>query len=437
MYPGAGNTMFWQPKFYDTAKVPASYRRIILFDAEKLHAALRDMLGVALYYATEEAIQLYAMAIPLPEEDETEVEDFEIYEESLDDEQYLTMQSPENVASDSYIETTTSEPIWDGAVDGYDWPNVEEPYSNEEGFNNSDNTDFGPFESAANQDTPEACPCTTNAPESSYNALCEDFASFLDSRFEDNGEAHSSILEDSFNIHRNDASSWLANDSSASHEATCSDIWYDTGRSHSDDHCVPFAHDGPDDESSEKSANDSESSDDMESEEIDDELDKLQLSDNTLFHPVEYYWPTHFMQEFFPKATEYGDYVVKKNALVETITKNKALSPTKVDLILRTFVHENMVRKPTLDCVQLFKMKRFVDNAERLVFALQRNIDAIDADAFEGRRRHHMGRDSPLLRRRSKGLGSSLRFVTSVDDEGELGEDNWGLSPVMKQRQLI
>ncbi|RBR14318.1 uncharacterized protein FIESC28_07748 [Fusarium coffeatum] len=434
--------MFWQPKFYDTAKVPASYRRIILFDAEKLHAALQDMLGVALYYATEEAIQLYAMAIPLPDEEDTEDEDFESYEGSLDDDEYLTMHTPENVASDPYMATTTSEPIWNGAVDSYDWPNVEEPIdpepcSNEEGFNNSDNADFDPFESAANQDTPEAYPWITNAPESSYNALCDDFASFLDSRFEDNGEAHSNILENSPSMHRNDGSSWQTNDPIASHEETCSDIWYDTGRSHSDDHCVPFAHDGPDDKSSEKSADDSESSDEMESEEIDDGLEKLELGDNTLFHPVEYYWPTHFMQKFFPKATEYGDYVTKKDALVETITKNKALSPAEVDLILRTFVHENMVRKPTVDCTQLFKMKRFVDNAERLVFALQRNIDAIDADVIEGRRRHHMGRDSPLLRRRSKGLRSSLRFVTSVDDEEELGEDNWGLSPVMKQRQLI
>ena len=170
--------MFWQPKFYDTAKVPASYRRIILFDAEKLHAALQDMLGVALYYATEEAIQLYAMAIHLPDEDDTEVEDLEIYEGSLDDEQYLTMQSPENVPSDSYNKTTTSEPIWDGAVDGYDWPNVEEPYSNGEGFNNSDNADFDPFESAANHDTPEASPWITNVPESSFNTFCEDFTSF-------------------------------------------------------------------------------------------------------------------------------------------------------------------------------------------------------------------------------------------------------------------
>ncbi|CAG7555794.1 unnamed protein product [Fusarium equiseti] len=446
LYPGAGTMLFWKPKFYDTAKVPAAYRRMVLFDAEKLHATLQDMLGVALSYATEEAIQLYAMAIPLPDvqedhdlsdstdEDDTKIEDFEIYEGSFTEEENRTMKSPENVASDHYIDTAASGPIWDSAVDGYDWPNVEEPPMEEE-TNVSDNADFESFESPADQVAPETNLWLTNTPGSSHNTFCNDLASPLDSHSEEDEEANADIVEDSPSMHHNDTSSCLTNDPSASHEEVCSEIWYDNGIT-SHDHCVPFAHDGTDEKTSEKSADDSENSDEIDPNEIDDELEKLQLGDNTLFHPVEYYWPMYFMENFFPKANEYQDYVEKKNALVETITKSKALSLTEVDCILRNFVHENMVRKPTVDCTQLFKIKRFVDNIERFVLAVQRNIDAIDADVNEGRRRHHMLRDSPL-RLRSKGLGSSLRFVTSIDDEEELSEDNWGMSPAMKQRQPI
>ncbi|KAJ4130171.1 hypothetical protein NW768_007153 [Fusarium equiseti] len=454
LYPGDSKMLFWKPKFYDTAKVPAAYRRMVLFDAEKLHAALHDMLGVALSYATEEAIQLYSMAIPLPlpddqededlsdssDEGDTKVEDFKVYEGTLTEEEYSAMKSPENVASDTCIETATSGSIWNSDVDGYDWPIIEEPpksepYSDEEEVIISDNADFDPFESAADQIAPETNPWLTNTPGSSDDTFCDDLASLLDSHADDDGEANFDIVEDSPNMHRDDASSWLTNDHSASHEGICSEVLYDTGIT-SHDHCVPFAHDGTGDKLFEKSSDDGESSDEIMSEGIDDELEKLQLGDNTLFHPVEYYWPTYFMENLFPKVTEYEHYVEKKNALVATITKGKALSPTEVDLILRNFVHENLVHKPTVDCNQLFKIKRFVDNIERFVFAVQRNIDAIDADVNEGRRRHHMARDSPL-RLRSKGLGSSLRFVTSIDDEEELGEDDWGLSPVMKQRQLI
>jgi hypothetical protein len=44
--------------------------------------------------------------------------------------------------------------------------------------------------------------------------------------------------------------------------------------------------------------------------------------------------------------------------------------------------------------------------------------------------------DSPL-RLRSKRLGSSLRFVTGVNDAWVRDQDNWGMPPVKKKRKQI
>ncbi|KAH7004426.1 hypothetical protein EDB82DRAFT_471183 [Fusarium venenatum] len=447
---------------------------MVLYQAETLLDRLIDIRDFAMEYVEEDALLHYANVLPLPSPDEQEEKDlvespegnpvpdsdeneeFEACEDQLAQQENAHLELSENIAavdqqdSGAFTGTTDvdmedTEPMWDGAIHGYDWPNVEEPSeyhsaSSDEEDEMTDNAKFDPFEASPSTTTPESNTWLTNSPDAPHSVFFNTFVTFPIACAGDGQGVLSPGVEYS-DPPQGPASAWLTNSPDApegvAEAETSSETWPGDGiGSLPVDHHLSISQDSLDNEEDVGSLSDSDSSDEITSQAIDDQIEKLRLAPSTLLHPHGWYWPTHFLDEIATQVEEYEEYVQKKNFLIKSISKNKTLSRDETDNILCEFVHENIVRKPVVNAVQLFKLKRFIDNVVRFVLATQRNIDAIDADMDEGRRRHFLPLDSPL-RFRSKRLGSSLRFVTSVNDAWERGQDNWGMPPVKIKREQI
>nr|CEG02686.1 unnamed protein product [Fusarium pseudograminearum CS3487] len=469
---------FWKPKPHDTAKLPAAYRRLVLYRAKNLLDKLLDIRDVAMEYASEDALVDYAKECPLPspdgqeeedladsleesESDEDSDKDIGTYEAQIAQHEYGYMGVSENIdvanqqggnASTGTTDTDMedAEPIWDGAIHGFDWPNVEEPSTEEpfehcSEFSNGEDemighAEFDTFEASTDTTAPESSTWLTNTPYTFHGTFYNTFVTFPSSYDGDEQAVLSTAIEYS-DVSQGPASAWLTNDPNAlngvaeaetSSESSSDD---ETSSLPTDQH-LPTFQDKSDNEEDEESWIDNDSSDEISSQDIHDELKRLRLAPTTLLHPHGWYWPTHFLDEIVTHVKEHEKYLQKKKALVKSITQSKNLSPGETDNILCEFVHKNLVRKPVVDTAQLFKLKRFVDNVVRFVLATQRNIDAIDADMDEGRKRHFSSLNS-TSRFRSKRLGSSLRFVTSINDDWGQVYDNWGMPPVKKKREQI
>ncbi|KAG8676233.1 hypothetical protein FPOAC2_02322 [Fusarium poae] len=462
---------FWKPKAHHTAKLPAVYRRMMLYRAKALLDRLINVREFAMEFATEDALLHYANALPLPSPDEQEEEDLakspekndsdenedvKACEDQLAQHEDAHMQFSEEVAvvdqrdSDASTGTTDvdmedTEPIWDGAIHGFDWPNIEEPSeyqsasSDDEDEMTDETVQFDPFEAPPSTNTPESNTWLTNSPDAPYSVFFNTFVTFPVAYAGDGQGVLSTGVEYS-DAPQGPTSAWLTNDPNALNGAAeaeaSSETWSGDGTASLPvDNHLPISQDSFENED-DQSASDSDSSDEITSQAIDDQMEKLRLAPSTLLHPYSWYWPTHFFDEIVTQAEKYEEYVQKKNDLVKNISENRTLSRDGIDNILYEFVHENIVRKPIVNAAQLFKLKRFIDNAVQFVLSTQRNIDAIDADMDEGRRRHFLPLDSPL-RLRSKRLGSSLRFVTGVNDAWVRDQDNWGMPPVKKKRKQI
>ncbi|KPA39986.1 hypothetical protein FLAG1_07164 [Fusarium langsethiae] len=472
----AGEISFWKPKSHDTAKLPAVYRRMVVYRAQALLERLIDVRDFAMEFASEEALLRYAKAFILPSPDEQEEEDLRDFSEGSDsnlgsdsDEnedigtcedklmeyEYEYIDLAENIAanqrdSDTFtgtadIDMDDTEPIWDGAIHGYDWPNIEEPSedhseSSDEEDEMADDSAFDPFETPADSTNDEPSTWLTNTPDAPYGTFFNTFVTFLTSCVGDNQVALSTRIEHS-GVLEGPAPAWLGNDSNAPNGAaeaeTSSETWSD-GMTTSllTNQYPPTPQDSFDNKEDEESWSNSDSSDEISSQAIDEQMEELRLAPSTLLHSYGWYWPTHFLEEIVIQTEEYEEYIQKKKAPVESISENKTLSPAQTERILYEFVRENIACKPIVNAKQLLKLKRFIDNIARFILSTQKNIDAIDADMDEGRRRHFLPLDSSS-RFRSKRLGSSLRFVTGVNEEWEQSQDDWGMPPVKKKREQI
>ncbi|KAM0230123.1 hypothetical protein ACHAPO_009490 [Fusarium lateritium] len=465
---------FWKPKAHHTAKLPAVYRRMVLYQAETLLDRLIDIRDFAMEYVEKDALLHYANALPLPSPDEQEEKDLvespegnsvpdsdeneevEACEDQLAQQENTNLELSKNIAAvnqqDSGAFTGTAdvdmadtEPIWDGAIHGYDWPNVEEPSeyhsaSSDEEDEMTDDAKFDPFEATPSTTTPESNTWLTNSLDAPHSVFFNTFLTFPIACAGDGQGVLSTGVEYS-DLPQGPASAWLTNNPNvpegAAEAETSSETWPGDGTGTLPvDHHLSISQDSLDNEEDEGSLSGSDSSDEITSQAIDDQIEKLRLAPSTLLHPHGWYWPTHFLDEIATQVEAYEEYVQKKNDLVKSISENNNLSRDETDKILCEFVHENIVRKPVVNVVQLFKLKRFIDNVVQFVLATQRNIYAIDADTDEGRRRHFLPLDSPL-RFRSRRLGSSLRFVTNVNDAWERSQDNWGMPPVKIKREQI
>ncbi|RGP66868.1 hypothetical protein FLONG3_8699 [Fusarium longipes] len=465
-----GRLSFWSPRFHDTAKLSDIWRNLVLYRAEALLNRLNELSNLTIIFATDDALMYYAQLYRIPgesaENEDQDSDDDTVSDPSSDDddseemiaayesdrEDAAKILASLNVDGDDAFTGSTniamegSEPAWDGSVDGFNWPDVKEPpehepKSSDEGIETTGEASLDPFEGSADTSAPESTTWLTNAPGAPYTVFHNTFVTFSEPCAGD-GQAIGSTEVAYSESPPNPSSTWLTNDPTGHNEAdetgSSYGIWVgDETASLPADSFVPIPEDSSSSEEDDESGSSDDSSNKTNSEDIDEEeIDMLAAAPTTIAHPYSLYWPILFDRELTQKAEEYHGYLHKKKVLVENITRSNDLGQDEINTLLYNFVRQNLVKKPTVNSEELFKLKRFTDNVENFVRPMQRNINTIEADREQNKMRHYLPYASPD-RLRSKRLGSSLRFVTNVDEEWDKDFDRWGVPKITKKRQQI
>ncbi|VTT56630.1 unnamed protein product [Fusarium fujikuroi] len=104
------------------------------------------------------------------------------------------------------------------------------------------------------------------------------------------------------------------------------------------------------------------------------------------------------------------------------------------DAAVRRYNLINLGLYPCVTAGHLIELKRRIDDVSHFCDFLTCNIMEIDIAKNLRRDVLYTYPCNSPLRLRTKGLGSSLRFVTNVDEGWVDPEDNWGMPPPPKQR---
>ncbi|KAF5631753.1 hypothetical protein F52700_6675 [Fusarium sp. NRRL 52700] len=124
---------------------------------------------------------------------------------------------------------------------------------------------------------------------------------------------------------------------------------------------------------------------------------------------------------------------------------NRAPRPLRARLVdART--HEAAVKRynlinlglyPCVTVEHLMELKLRIDDVTHFCDRMTGNMREIDSDKNLRNEVMHIHPSNSPLRLRTKGLGSSLRYATHVDEGWPDLEDNWGMPPPTKKRSLI
>ncbi|EWG47452.1 hypothetical protein FVEG_07550 [Fusarium verticillioides 7600] len=97
----------------------------------------------------------------------------------------------------------------------------------------------------------------------------------------------------------------------------------------------------------------------------------------------------------------------------------------------------NLGLYPCVTAEHLLELKLRIDDAARFCDFLTANMLEIDHAKDQRKEVIYTYPANSPLRLRTKGLGSSLRYATHVDEGWDDLEDNWGMPPIPKKRSLI
>ncbi|KAF5572811.1 hypothetical protein FPANT_12788 [Fusarium pseudoanthophilum] len=97
----------------------------------------------------------------------------------------------------------------------------------------------------------------------------------------------------------------------------------------------------------------------------------------------------------------------------------------------------NLGLYPCVTAEHLLELKLRIDDAAHFCDFLTANIMEIDHAKDQRKEVIYTYPANSPLRLRTKGLGSSLRYATHVDEGWDDLEDNWGMPPIPKKRGLI
>ncbi|KAH7226785.1 hypothetical protein BKA60DRAFT_605058 [Fusarium oxysporum] len=100
----------------------------------------------------------------------------------------------------------------------------------------------------------------------------------------------------------------------------------------------------------------------------------------------------------------------------------------------------NLINLGLYPCVtvdHLIELKRRIGDVAHFCDWMQGNMREIEFDKDLRKDIIHTYPSNSPLRLRTRGLGSSLRYVTHVDEGWADSEDNWGMPPPMKKRNLM
>ncbi|KAJ4056957.1 hypothetical protein NW761_003437 [Fusarium oxysporum] len=100
----------------------------------------------------------------------------------------------------------------------------------------------------------------------------------------------------------------------------------------------------------------------------------------------------------------------------------------------------NLINLGLYPCVtvdHLIELKRRIGDVAHFCDWMKGNMREIEFDKDLRKDIIHTYPSNSPLRLRTRGLGSSLRYVTHVDEGWADSEDNWGMPPPMKKRNLM
>ncbi|KAF4957798.1 hypothetical protein FGADI_2882 [Fusarium gaditjirri] len=445
----------WGQRFHHTAKMPESIRVKALKNGYKMLDFLVTLRNQAIIYASSEDICIYASFVQLPPPTPDEAESLR---ESSSDEATTEHESDQEQGSDE-------EDPWDAqaaasaaaadeldAVDspdaGSDEPTEEDDTGNDTGAAEKEAFDRDmvilaaaiasrppPAESSTSSNAAEASTIDTTTAESSVatkqfltngpgsnegsNSLSSDYESM---------EAETASPTDTEGTEGTNQEKWLTNTpgSPYSNEVTTSS---NSGNSPSqaDEGYVTAAQDD----------GDADADSDVEVKGSPARSNNIHfpfcMRPSTLFDTPPT-WAEQY-KKFFDKAVEAW----------RAFSHNRAPRPLRARLEdPRT--HEAAVKRynlinlglyPCITVGHLIELKRRIGDAAHFCNWMQGNMREMDLDRDLRKDILNSYPSNSPLRLRTRGLGSSLRYATHVDEGWDDLEDNWGMPPLMKKRSRM
>ncbi|KAI1028573.1 hypothetical protein LB503_002566 [Fusarium chuoi] len=431
----------WELRFHDTAKMPEPVRRAALRNGHKQLDFLLGIRNKAIAYASYEDILIYASFVQLPPTTPDEAESSDSREHGSDSDSEATTEHE----SDQEQENDDEDP-WDAqaaasatavdeadAVDSQDHTGSDEHAGNanladaetavDETFDHDMKVLAAALPSASTQ--AQASTTNTTTAESSVTAnnfLTNDPGSSgghsgqslgepidVDSPSPDNTQDTITEGTNTDDNPEGNSPKWLTNTSGAP---------YDNEMAASSNTANSTAAQ----EGGEADANSVG--------EVEDQPVPIYRRPSTL-HDTPPTWADEY-KKFFDKAFE----------IWSVFYHTRAPRPLRArlgdmrthDAAVRRYNLINLGLYPCVTAGHLVELKRRIDDVSHFCDFLTCNI--MEIDLAKNLRRDVMYTypcNSPL-RLRTKGLGSSLRFVTHVDEGWVDPEDNWGMPPPPKQR---
>ncbi|PNP85219.1 hypothetical protein FNYG_01448 [Fusarium nygamai] len=144
-------------------------------------------------------------------------------------------------------------------------------------------------------------------------------------------------------------------------------------------------------------------------------------------------------------ADQYKKFFNKAFAVWSVFYNTRAPRPLRARLA-DAYTHEAAVKRynlinlglyPCVTAEHLLELKLRIDDAAHFCDFLTANIMEIDLAKDQRKEVIYTYPANSPLRLRTKGLGSSLRYATHVDEGWADLEDNWGMPPIPKKRSPI
>ncbi|KAF5018825.1 hypothetical protein F66182_9188 [Fusarium sp. NRRL 66182] len=159
---------------------------------------------------------------------------------------------------------------------------------------------------------------------------------------------------------------------------------------------------------------------------------------SSLLSAYEDYWPIRFREALVQARAVYRRNTRRLTRIIRDGQDGYLIVGDNLDFLRHSVDHPESVSPPAVRLQHLLRLQRCIFDVYIFQDTVTGHILAASAEEDARKRLHYSRRrDGPKLRR-SRGLGSSLRFSINIDEAwpGE-NEENWGIPLPKKKRQQI
>jgi hypothetical protein len=156
------------------------------------------------------------------------------------------------------------------------------------------------------------------------------------------------------------------------------------------------------------------------------------LRPSTLFEPPPT-WATQYKKFFDVAVAAYRMFLYNR---APKPIRARLADPSTHEAAVKRYNLINLGLYPFVTAGHLIELQQRIGDVTHFCTWIERNMEEIQRDKEARKDIIYAYPSNSPLRFRTKGLGSSLRYVTHVDEDWA-DEDDWGLPPPMKKRNLI